>query len=195
MAPTGAGTARHEPAATRVNPAAVLVLFAFLGTCSAASAEVIKRSSVIVNMPRLAVLEIGGDVSGLLDLSPDGSGATAYETGYVSSAADGTVLDLNTTGAWNLSARLAGTWTCPPGYDKDEDDLKIRISNTPAGDIQGGADSFIGLEATDTSILSGAISDGPNAVNIQTKVLLDWAQDIPGSYSITVTYTLVGNLP
>lgn len=195
MAPTFAGTARHEPAAWRVRPVAVLVLFALLGISSAVSAEVIKRSSVVVNMPQLAVLEISGDLSGLLSLSPDGSGEAAYETGNVSSAPAATVLTLNVTGAWDLSARLAGAWTCPPAYNKDEADLKLRISNTPDGDIQSGAADFISLQTTDTSILSGTFGGGPNAVHVQTKVLLDWAQDVPGDYSITVTYTLEGNLP
>lgn len=194
MAPTFARTAQPRPAASRMSPAAVLVLFALLGTSSAASAEVIKRSSVIVNMPQLAVLEISGDLTGLLSLSPDGLGEIAYETGYVSSEPAATVLTLNVTGAWVLSARLAGSWTCPPAYNKDETDLKVRISNTPVGEIQSGAEDFISLGTTNTSILSGAFGGGPNAVHIQTKVLLDWAQDVPGDYSISVTYTLVGEL-
>ena len=195
MAPTIAGKAQHEPAAWRVTPVVVLVLFALLGTSSAALAEVIKRSSVVVTMPQLAVLEISGDLSGLLSLSPDASGETAYEAGYVASAPAATILTLNVTGAWDLSARLAGAWTCPDDYDKDEADLKIRISSTPAGDIQHGAGDFISLGTTDTSILSGTFGGGPYPVDIQTKVLLKWAKDVPGDYSITVTYTLVADLP
>jgi hypothetical protein len=146
-------------------------------------------------MPRMALLTIGGDVSGLLTLTPDGGGESAYEQGHASSADDATVLTINVTEAWDLTARLAGDWSCPPGYDKDEDDLKIRISNSPTGTIQNGADDFISLDTSDTSILSDDSGGGPNAVDIQTKVLLDWTRDVPGSYSITVTYTLLGHLP
>jgi hypothetical protein len=195
MAPTFGRTAQHGPAAWRGIPVAALVLFALFGVSSAVSAEVIRRSSVVVTMPRLAVLEISGDLSGLLSLSPDGVGEASYETGYVASDPAATVLTLNVTGAWDLSARVAGVWTCPSANPKDEADLQIRISNTPTGDIQSGATDFISLGATDTSILSGASGGGPNAVNIQSKVLLDWGQDVPGNYSITVTYTLMGNLP
>lgn len=178
-----------------MTPVAALVLCALLGASTDGRAEVVVRSSVIVNMPRLASLTISGDVSDLLTLSPDGSGETAYEAGNVTSAADATVLTINVTEAWDLSARLAGSWTCPVGYDKSENDLKVRISNTPTGTIQNGADSFISLDVTDTAILSDATGCGPNAVNIQTKVLLDWTRDVPGAYDITVTYTLLGHLP
>jgi hypothetical protein len=195
MAPNRAGNARQEPAAQRVMIAAVPVLFAFWGVFAPARAEVVKRSSVLVTMPRLAMLQISGDVSGLLTLMPDGSGESAYETGSVESAGDATVLTLNVTEAWDLTARLTGAWNCPGTYDKDENELKLRISNSPTGTIRNGAGSYLSLTTSDLSILSddGACSD--NHVNLQTKVLLDWTRDIPGAYSITVTYTLVGHLP
>ena len=34
-----------------------------------------------------------------------------------------------------------------------------------------------------------------NEVDIQSQVLLDWTRDLPGAYSITVTYTLVVHVP
>ncbi len=145
--------------------------------------------------PRLAQLTISGDVSGLLSLAQDGSGETAFESGSVESASDATLLTIDGNAAWDLSAKLAGIWTCPGSYDKAENDLRIRISNTPTGTIQNGADSYITLSTTDTEILNhtGAVSG--NEAEIQTQVLLDWTQDIPGSYSITVTYTLVVHVP
>ena len=148
-----------------------------------------------LSVSRLAQLTISGDVSGLLSLAQDGSGETAFENGSVESASNATVLTIDGNAAWDLSAKLAGTWTCPGAYDKDENDLRIRITNTPTGTIQNGADSYITLSAVDTEILNhtGAVSG--NQAEIQTQVLLDWTQDIPGSYSITVTYTLVVHVP
>jgi hypothetical protein len=148
-----------------------------------------------LEVPRLSLLSISGDVSGLLTLTQDGAGESDFDSGRIESASDQTILTITTNDEWDLSARLAGAWTCPGSYDKDEDDLFIRITNTPTGTILNGADSYINLALTDMQVLShtGAVTD--NAVNIQTRVLLDWTQDIPGAYSITVTYTLAVHLP
>ena len=40
---------------------------------------------------------------------------------------------------------------------------------------------------------SPGVSD--NQVDIQNKVLLDWTQDIPGAYSITLVYTMETHTP
>ncbi|MEZ4652201.1 MAG: hypothetical protein R3E12_00955 [Candidatus Eisenbacteria bacterium] len=160
-----------------------------------ARAEVLARSTLFYTVPRLAQLQITGDVSQLLTLSADGSAEAAYEAGYIDSDPDATVLTLDTTEAWDLSARLSGDWVCPGTYDKDENDLRIRISNTPSGTIQNGADSYVTLGGVDLMILSDGAGTSNNTVDVQTQVSLDWAQDVPGAYSIGVTYTLVGHIP
>ena len=148
-----------------------------------------------LRIPRLAQLVISGDVSGLLTLTQDGAAEIAFDAGAVESTPSATTLTIDGNAPWDLSARLATDWTCPGAYDKDEEDLRIRISNTPTGTIQNGADSFITLSAIDTEILSHAEAVTGNEVDIQTQVLLDWSQDIPGDYSITLTYTLVVHVP
>lgn len=152
-------------------------------------------ASLLIRIPRLAQLVINGDVSSLLTLPADGTAETSFDTGYVQSVSDATSLTLNTNDVWDLSARLGGTWTCPGTYDKAESDLLIRITNGPAGTIQNGASGFIGLTGVDLVILSHDAAVTDNQVDIQTRVLLDWEKDIPGSYSIDVTYTLVTHLP
>jgi hypothetical protein len=148
-----------------------------------------------LRIPRLAQLTIGGDISGMLTLAQDGSGEIAFENGSAESAADATTLTIDGNAPWDLSAKLAGNWTCPGAYDKAETDLKIRITNTPTGTIQNGADSYISLLGADTEILSHDDAVAENDIDIQTQVLLDWTTDIPGAYSITVTYTLVVHVP
>jgi hypothetical protein len=177
----------------RIAAAAAVAVLAFFAPASRAQNS--GASHVLVNIPRLAQMVITGDVSNLLTMSIDGTGESAYDSGYLESAADGTVLTLSTNDRWDLSARLGDTWSCPGAYDKDENDLRIRIANTPTGTIQSGASSFITLSGSDTQILSHDAAVSGNAVDIQTEVLLDWTKDVPGTYGITVTYTLVTHLP
>ncbi len=175
-----------------------LFAVAALGTLAQihpACAQVDGSTFAELRMPRLAQLVIGGDVSALLTLTQDGSAETAYDAGSVASAADATLLTIDGNDAWDLSAKLAGDWSCPGAYDKAETDLRIRITNTPTGTIQNGADQYITLSGTDTEILSHDGAVAANEVDIQSQVLLDWTQDLPGAYSITVTYTLVVHVP
>jgi hypothetical protein len=158
-------------------------------------AQIVRTTFVVVTVPRLSQLVPSGDVSGLLTLTVDSSAETAYDFGYAESAPDATVLTLSTNDRWDLSARRAGAWTCPGTYDKSESDLFIRITNTPTGTVQNGANSYINLAETDTPILSHDTSVSGNVVQLQTKVLLDWTKDVPGAYSVTLTYTLVTHVP
>jgi len=146
-------------------------------------------------IPRLGILSITGDVSQLLTFTQDGAGESAYDAGSVESAADQTGLSITANDAWDLSARLAGTWTCPGTYNKQETDLFIRITNTPTGTIQNGAGAYITLTSTDTMILSHDTGVTDNEVDVQTRILLDWVQDVPGDYSIPITYTLTVHVP
>ncbi len=173
---------------------ACLLLALLLITPDPGPARNIETSSFLLEIPRLAQLDISGDVSGLLSLNV-GAGASAYDAGFVESAADAVVLTINTNDAWDLSARLAGAWVCPGAYEKPETDLMVRISNSPTGTIENGASGYITLDTVDTMILSHDSSVSDNEVHIQSRVLLSWEDDIPGTYEITVTYTLVTHVP
>lgn len=170
------------------------LLLALLLTPGHGPAQNIETSSFLLEIPRLAELNISGDLSGLLSFSV-GAGASAYDAGFVESAADAVKLTISTNDAWDLSARLAGSWICPGVYEKPDTDLLVRITNTPTGTIQGGASSYITLDTADTMILSHDSSVSENEVHIQSRVLLSWEDDIPGTYEITVTYTLVTHVP
>ncbi len=160
-----------------------------------APADELRTSSVGVPIPRLAALQITGDMSGFLSLTGDGSAESAFDTGHVESSTNATELTLSTNDTWDLSVKRTGSWTSPSGYDKAESDLLIRIANTPTGTIQNGADEYLSPTTTDTQILSHGSAVSSNLVQIQTKVLLDWADDIPGVYDVSLMYTVVTHLP
>lgn len=171
------------------------VVFVNLISAGTTPSEELQTSSVGVVVPRLATLQVSGDVSGLLSLTGDGNGEAWFDAGAVESATDATELTLNTNDTWDLSVKRNGDWTSPSGYDKAESDLLIRIANSPTGTILNGADQYLSPTTTDTQILSHGSAVADNLVQIQTKVLLDWSRDIPGTYDVSLTYTLVTHLP
>ena len=170
------------------------LIASLMGPASAAGDQLV-TSRALMAVPKLGVLSISGDMSNILTLTQDASGETAFDAGYTESAVDAVSLEIDTNAAWDLSASLAGNWSAPGAYDKDENDLYIKITNTPAGTIQNGADSFINLSGTDTKILDHTSGVSSNSVDIQSRVFLDWENDEPGAYSITITYTLVAHVP
>ncbi|MBN1825044.1 MAG: hypothetical protein JW958_02180 [Candidatus Eisenbacteria bacterium] len=142
-------------------------------------------------IPELCQIGISGDVSGLLTLTQDGTGETAYDAGYVESAADAVTVRVDANKQWKLSVHYTGGgWSCPGSYDKDEADLDLRITNTPTGTIQNGADSYFSPTSSATEILSHTVGVQDNDVEVQVRVDLDWTADIPGAYSITTVYTM-----
>jgi hypothetical protein len=152
-----------------------------------------RNSTVGGTIPELCQITISGNLSGLLSLSQvdGGSGETSYDQGYVESAANATILTLDANKQWSLGVNFSGAgWTCPGTYDKDETDLLIQITNSPTGTIENSYATYQSPTDTKTAILDHTAGVSNDAVNIQTRVLLDWTQDIPGTYSITLVYTM-----
>ncbi|MCA9754710.1 MAG: hypothetical protein KDA27_02830 [Candidatus Eisenbacteria bacterium] len=150
-----------------------------------------QNSTVGGTIPELCQIGIAGDLSALLTLAQDGAGETAYDAGYVESAATATTLTLDANKQWSLGVNYSGAgWTAPAPYDKDENDLLIQITNTPTGTVQNSYDSYQTTSSSKTAMLSHTSGVSNNSVEIQTRVLLDWTQDIPGAYSITLVYTM-----
>jgi opacity protein-like surface antigen len=167
-----------------------LVLLA--ATAAFAADDVDTRNSIVGGtIPELCQIGIAGDLSGLLTLTQDGTGETSYDAGYVESADNATVLTLDANKEWSLGVNYSGTgWTCPGSYDKEESDLLIKITNTPTGAIQNGFDAYVSPTDSKVAMLAHTSGVADNTVDIKTKVLLDWTQDIPGAYSITLVYTM-----
>lgn len=170
---------------------AILVAVAFAAMPAGAADDVdTATSDVGGTIPELAQIVVGGTgTASLLTLTQDGTGETAYDAGFAASAADAIQLTLDANKQWQLGAAI-NTWTDPAGYDKAETDLEIQITNTPTGTVQNGADSYISLAAANTVLLDHTAGVSDNQVDIQARVLLDWTQDIPGTYAITITWTM-----
>ena len=170
--------------------AAILVLIG--GTAARGVDESDTQNSTVGGtIPELCQLGITGNLSGLLTLTQDGTGETAYDAGFVESTTNATVLTLDANKKWSLGVNYSGAgWTCPGSYDKAESDLLIKITNSPTGTIQNSFDSYIAPTDTKAAMLTHTAGVSNNAVNIQTRVLLDWTKDIPGAYSVTLVYTM-----
>ena len=159
-------------------------------TALAADEQDTATSEVAGTIPELCQLVVSGvGTATLLTLVQDGSGESAYDAGFVESAANAIILTVDANKNWQLGAKR-NSWTCPGTYDKAEDDLTIKISNSPTGTIQNSFDSYHTLTPSNVVMLSHTAGVSDNAVNMQVKVLLDWTQDIPGAYTITITWTM-----
>ena len=170
----------------------VLTFLAFLAMPLWAADESDTANSIIGGtIPELCQIELTGDVSGLLSLVQDGSGESAYDAGFVESAASAVTVRVDANKRWKLSVKYDGTgWTCPGAYDKAETDLGIQITNTPTGTIQNSANSYFSPTASNIEILNHTAGVQDNDVEVQMRVDLDWTTDIPGAYSITLVYTM-----
>ena len=94
-------------------PAHLLLALLLVPLISQVAGAETQTVRLLLSVSRLSDLAISGDVSQLLTLTQDGSGESAYDVGYTESAADQTVLTLNANDAWDLSAKLSGSWSCP----------------------------------------------------------------------------------
>lgn len=168
----------------------MLVVGAVAGPVLAADEADTQNSTVGGTIPELCQIGIAGDLSGLLTLTQDGTGETAYDAGYVESAAAATTLTLDANKSWQLGVHYSAPWSCPGAYNKAESDLLIRVTNVPTGTIQNSYDSYAAPPVAKEAMLSHTAGVSNNSVEIQTRVLLDWTQDIPGAYSITLVYTM-----
>jgi hypothetical protein len=161
------------------------------GAAIAADESDTRNSTVGGSIPELCQISITGNLSGLLTLTQDGTGEPSYDAGYVESATNATVVTVEANKKWALGVNYSGAgWSCPGSYDKDEADLQIKITNVPTGTVRGGFGTYTSPTDTKTTMLDHTAGVANNAVNIQTKVVLDWTKDIPGAYSIVLVYTM-----
>jgi len=109
-----------------------------------------------------------------------------YDAGYRADV--GPVATVRANQAWRLQiAAQAATWTATnsvPG--------SVARANKPAADLTwsttvGG--TFTGLSTTGVQVGSGAASGG-TTVSLFYRTLYAYALDTPGSYSLTVVYTM-----
>lgn len=110
-----------------------------------------------------------------------------YDAGYV--ADNGPMATVKSNRAWRLQiSAAAGTWTAvntQPGVNARP--------NKPASDLQwstapGGP--FTGLSTAAVNATTGGATAGTTAT-VSYHTLYSWAVDTPGSYSLTVIFTLI----
>jgi hypothetical protein len=160
------------------------------GSAWAADESDTQNSTIGGTIPELCQIGIAGNLTALLTLTQDGNGETDYDTGYVESTPNATILTLDANKTWALGVNYTGPWSCPGAYNKAETDLLIRVTNTPTGTIENSFDSYQSPGGAKATMLDHPTGVSNNLVNIQTRVLLDWTKDIPGAYSITLVYTM-----
>jgi hypothetical protein len=180
----------------------LLLIGAVVGVSPAFAADTDTENSTIGGtIPELCQIRFAGGVSDLLDLNQDGDGEAAYDAGFVTSTATATVLTLDANTAWELSVNYVGAgWAANGLYTKANTDLLIQITNTPAfgGNPNGYVGAYVSPPAAagvENMLEDAAIGVHDLPVHIQTKVLLDWTKDIPGTYSTTLVYTLAATIP
>ena len=109
-----------------------------------------------------------------------------YDAGFVADA--GPVATVRGNQSWRLQvAAQAGTWTATnsiPG--------SVARANKPAADLTWSTavnGTFAGLGTTGVQVGSGAASGGTN-VSLFYRTLYAYNLDTPGSYSLTVVFTM-----
>ena len=109
-----------------------------------------------------------------------------FDAGF--NATTGPTLTVSANAAWTLHIRAASAlWTAT----NTTTGVAARV-NKPAGDLMwstasGGA--FSALSASDATLVSGSAT-ASSATTLYFQTLYDWAQDTPGSYSLSIVLTL-----
>lgn len=119
--------------------------------------------------------------------TPLAAPATAdYDAGYV--ATTGPTVTVAANRAWTLDiSAAAATWSATsvqPGV--------TARPNKPAGDLEWSsspAGPFVGLTVSGAAVRTGA-AGGAAATTVYYHTLYDWTRDTPGSYSLSVIFTI-----
>jgi len=118
-------------------------------------------------------------------LTKDSGAEGAFSAGYVEFVSDKPTLMVNSNIGWKLTVKSSG-FTGP--YSKDIGDLQVKDGN--ALHVMNGFTDFRSLSEQDQEIASYNKGVQKEEHPCQYKILLDWEEDIPGTYEATVTYTL-----
>ncbi len=132
-----------------------------------------------------------------------------YVNGYIIITDFIRIIDYDCNAKFKITA-TKGTWTLPTNYpsagakkaDGSDSDLHLMVDNvTPGAESDGLAalgsyGSYTAITTTGSDIIGGGkVGEGAHGVenaacDINAKVLMDWATDIVGAYSMTVTLTI-----
>ena len=118
----------------------------------------------------------------------DSTAETAFDVGFIEFEPDKPTLTVSANKTWILTAKTDG-FTGP--HAKPITDLQFK--DIASANVSNGFETFKPLSADDQEF-AASTSGVINEVHpCQYKILLDYENDIPGTYEATVTYTLSTN--
>jgi len=163
---------------------AILILLLSIGYVSAAPDTKTQTSTVTLNVPDSAKLEINS-ANATKTLNQGSDTETAFDNGYTDFDIAVPTLTVSANKSWKLSAR-SSNFAGP--YAKSVSDLMLK--NLGASHVTNSFNNFKSLALTDQEIASYAGPVKKEGHPLQYRIVLDWTRDIAGTYSATVTYTL-----
>jgi hypothetical protein len=189
-------TGRHR--ATRAVMCAILVAlgsapsWAQTWSCSATIGCTTNTTSASLVVPRVAQLTLSATS---LSLANNNLAAEDYATGSKTAASTLTVTAWADTGAIVTMSAATTNFTFSPTISGV---TATKAASTLQASVNGG--TFTGLTTAGVTILTvgGGGSDGSggssgtttNPTSISFKTLLGWATDPPGTYSLTINFTI-----
>ena len=146
-----------------------------------------KPNDISLDIPSLLRLKIENAFP-TINLADGAAGAAYYDQGYVEGASSFPTFYLYSNTSWSLKVKVSGDWNIVNGYKKPTSDLQLKIDSSYSS--QTNFQKFISLSVVDQEIASSYNGVAGEIYEGQYRILLDWIKDIPGSYNITVIYTL-----
>ena len=143
-----------------------------------------QTSVVTLNIPSACKLTISQS-NASKTLSWDGTAEAAFEAGFVEFDSGAPTLKVSANKNWKLSVRSSG-FSANDSYTKDTGDLQLRDAGTDH--VVMPAYTSLSSQNQDIASHSGGVKNEMHPC--QYRILLDWSEDIPGTYEATVTYTL-----
>jgi len=145
-----------------------------------------QNSMATLAIPDAGLLDICTQADATKTLNQDGDSEIDFEAGYTDMEFGYPTLTIRSNRSWKLLAKSSG-FGANGAYTKDTQDLML--VNTGAYKSNG-FDIFKSLSLDDQEVASCATGIKGDINAIQYRIKLDWAKDIPGTYTATVTYTL-----
>lgn len=137
------------------------------------------------------------------------TGASDYDAGYITLSNFIQASSISTNQAFSIKAHR-GTWAVPIDYSpsgnkhdgsgpvNSDSDVKLSLSSVNGGSgatsmsAQGSyGTGYTVISNTPTAILGSSGSVTNASANVNLRIMMDWANDVEGLYSITVTLTFV----
>ena len=177
---------------SRMLSSVATIVSAALLAASPIGAQATASNTVTINVPEVLRLDVAGAAGFTLD-------ATAFDGGLASVVVDASSQPTVTVTAnrnWQLNVQAdAATWTYSGAHAaetpaKSAGDLAVGLTGPAAWTISYDPTSKFALTTTSETLATGGRGRTSGAIAYSlTHSLADW----PGSYELSVTYTLAGN--